>query len=337
LKVAAKADIPSVLYVGLGMSGGKVTGFSRPGVYFIQSMDNVEAVEAGMRMINAKKRMSQTRLLSIADTKTSREVTEPFFGITVQILPVDRYTELAAKMPLNDSARQFIGQVTRFAKKSRTINRQAMENAARAHSAVTQLLKDEKADGLAINCPRLGLFKPCLSFATLNSQLIPAACENDLAALCTQLLGQLLTGRPGFQHNPAVDTEKNLYYASHCTCPPNMHGPEGKQLPYVLRRYPHANEGSCAIQVFWKTRDPVTMAHYYPGKKPSLDVYSGRVVISHPSPPATGCATNVQVEITDRAEADMVKGHHNILFCGDFARRFRMFAQMHKLPLTDID
>ena len=84
---------------------------------------------------------------------------------------------------------------------------EALENAARAHLRPQKLLADEQADGLTMNCLRRGMLKPCMSFATLNSQLIPAACENDLPAVYTQLLGQLLTGRPGFQHNPCYETE----------------------------------------------------------------------------------------------------------------------------------
>jgi hypothetical protein len=52
-------------------------------------------------------------------------------------------------------------------------------------------------------------------------------------------------------------------------------------------------------------------------------------------PPAAGCATNVEIEITDRPDACMVKGHHNLLFCGDFARQFRLFAQLYKMDLAD--
>ena len=34
----------------------------------------------------------------------------------------------------------------------------------------------------------------------------------------------------------------------------------------MLRRFAHTNEGSCAIQVFWKADDPVTMVRYYGGE-----------------------------------------------------------------------
>ena len=52
-------------------------------------------------------------------------------------------------------------------------------------------------------------------------------------------------------------------------------------------------------------------------------------------PPAAGCTTNVEIEVADRADACMVRGHHNLLFCGDFARQFRLFAQLHKLRLAE--
>ena len=171
------------------------------------------------------------------------------------------------------------------------------------------------------------------------------------------LLGKHLIGRPGFIHNLCYDTEHNNYLASHCTCAAKAYGPDGKQLPYLLRRFAHTNEGSCAIQVFWPEEDPVTVVQYYPkqtlslhpnkpagmwmgqatNKAPTLDVYAGTVVKSHPMPPIGGCTTNVEIDITDRDDAcDVFGGRaHNVLFCGDYARQFRLFAQLYKMGLAD--
>ena len=334
LGTAEKAGIPAVFFIGLGVKHGSIQQYRRPGIYFIQSLDNLEAIENGVRMINTKKLMSQSRLLSITEAKEPREGVESFFGVTVRVIPFSRYAERFEKIAIDDKARQLIEQFTGAATEIRRVGQEALENAARAHFALKQLLEEEQADGLTMNCLRRGMLKPCMSFSTLNNQLIPAACENDFPAVYTQLLGQLLTGRPGFQHNPCFDTERNTYYGSHCTCATRMYGPEGKQLPYLLRRFAHTNEGSCAIQVFWKPDDPVAMVRYHPGKEPALDVYEGRVVASHPMPPAAGCTTNVEIEITDRDDACSVQGHHNLLFCGDLARRFRQFAQLYKMRLV---
>jgi len=335
LTAADKGGIPAIFYISLGVKHGQVKQYRRPGLYFIQSLDNMEAIERGLRMIHAKKRMSQSTLLSITEAPEVREGVEPFFGTKVRVIPFARYADEFKQVAIDAAARQFIAQFTGGASEIRGVSVEAQENAARAHFALRKLLVDEQADGVTMNCLRRGMLKPCVSFATLNSQLIPAACENDFPAVYTQLLGQLLTGRPGFQHNPCYDTERNHYYASHCTCPTKLYGPEGDGLPYLLRRFAHTNEGSCAVQVFWREGDPVTMVRYYAGQPPALDVYAGEVVCSHAMPPAAGCTTNVEIKLADRDDACQVTGHHNLLFCGDFARQFRLFAQLYRMKLVE--
>ncbi len=335
LAAAEKLNLPVIFYIGLGVKHGPITAYRRPGVYFIESLENLGAIESGMRMINTRKYLRQSLILSINEAEKPREATEPFLGVKVRVIPFSRYAERFDKVELTTADQNLMKEFTRKATENRGVTEEGFQNALRAHLALRALLRDEKADGLTMNCLRRGMLKPCVSFMLLNNSLTPAICENDLPAAYTQLLGQYLIGRPGFQHNPAYETEKNHYYASHCTCPTKVYGPDGAELPYLVRRYAHSNEGSCAVQIFWKRSDPVTMVRYYPGEKPALDVYAGRVVVSHPMPPAGGCTTNVEVEITDRTDAGMVKGHHNLLFCGDFARQFRLFAQLYKMELAE--
>lgn len=331
---AEKAGIPVIFYIGLGVKHGSVTPYRKSGMYLIQSLDNMEAIESGLRMIHAKKRLGESVLLSINEAEKVREGKEAFVGTTVRVIPFARYAKAFHAAKIDPAGIRWIDAIAKQATEKRGLTRESLHNAARAHLALKQLLTEEHADGLTMNCLKRGMLKPCVSFSALNDELIPAACENDLPAVYTQLLGQLLVGRPGFQHNPCYETERNHYYASHCTCPTKVYGPAGPSLPYLLRRFAHTNEGSTAIQVFWKEGDPVTMVRYYPGKAPALDVYAGKVVKSHPMPPAAGCTTNVEIAVTDRPDACMVRGHHNLLFVGDFARRFRLFANLHKIRLA---
>jgi hypothetical protein len=338
LEVAEELDIPTIFYVGLGVVHQLQLRpqWRRPGVYFIESLDNLAAIESGVRMIHARRRMAQSLLLSITEAPEPREGVEPFWGTRVRVVPFERYAEAFHAAPIDADTRNWIDSWVRGAREVRWINQdQSMEAAARAHWALKRLLAEHDADGLTMNCLRRGMLKPCIGFAELNGQLIPAACENDLPALYTYLLGTLLTGRAGFQGNPAYETERNHFYLSHCTCPVKLHGPEEPASPYLLTRFAHSNEGSCANQVFWPQGEPVTMVRYYPGDPPALDVYAGKVVKSHPMPPAAGCTTNVELHITDRPDVFQVKGHHNVLFAGDFARRFRQFANLYKMRLAD--
>ena len=333
LAAAEKLKVPAIFYIGLGVKHGPVRQYRRPGVYFIQSLDNFNALQFGLRMINTRKLMGQSRILSISEAKNSTEATEGFFGTKIRVVPFAEYAAEFKKVAIDAEARQFIAAFTGGAREIRRVTQEALENAARAHFALKKLLADHQADGLTMNCLRRGMLKPCISFSAFNSELVPAACENDVPAALTQLWGQLLIGRPGFQHNPAFETERNHYFGSHCTCPTRSEGPDGPTLPFLLRRFAHTNEGSCAIQVFWKEGAPVTIARYYPGKTPMLDVYAGKVFRSHAMPPVGGCTTNVEIEITDRVDACMVGGHHNLIFSGDFARQFKLFAQLYDLRL----
>ena len=217
LQSAEELGLPTVFFIGLGVKHGAVGQYRRPGVYFIQSLDNLDAIEYGVRMINTRKLLGQSKLLSITEAPEPREGIEKFFGITVRVIPFEHYAKQFADVKLGSEAADLITSFKGGAGEIRGVTQEAFENAARAHFALKKMLADEGADGLTMNCLRRGMLKPCMSFATLNGQLIPAACENDFGAVYTQLIGQLLTGRPGFQANPCYDTETNHYYESHCT------------------------------------------------------------------------------------------------------------------------
>jgi len=333
LKAAEAAGIPTVFYIGLGVKHGSVARYRREGLYFIQSLDNFEAIEYGMRMINTRKLLGQSRLLSITNVRNVSEKTEAFLGIKVRTVPSAMYAEEFKKVKMDGEAAKLIQSFTGHAKEVR-VTRDALENAARAHLALKKMISEHDADGVTMTCLRAGMLKPCVSFAMLNGRLFPAACENDINAAYGLFLGEALTGRGGFQHNPAFETERNHYFGSHCTCAPRLHGPDGPVSRHILRKFLHSNEGSCAVQTFWKANEPVTMIHYYTGQPASLDVYAGKVYKSHNMPPVGGCTTNVEIELTDRTDACAVKGHHNILFCGDFSRKFRLFANLYKMKLV---
>ncbi len=134
LAAADKAEIPAIFYIGLGVKHGQVKQYRRPGLYFIQSLENLEAIERGLRMIHAKKRMGQSTLLSITEAAEGREGVEPFLGTTVRVIPFSRYADEFQRVAIDDAARQFIAQVTGGASEIRGMTGEAHENAARRTS-----------------------------------------------------------------------------------------------------------------------------------------------------------------------------------------------------------
>ena len=325
--------IPTVIYSCLGVKHGSIKGYQRPGVYFIQALDDLGAIEYGLRMIATKKRMAQSRILSIGRTARDDYVV-PDLGTEVRVRTIQRFVEEVDRTEVTDEVRALARSYMRGAKEIVEPREPEIVTAARVHFANRRLLAAEQADAIMIDCLRRGLYMPCMSFMTLRDQGIAAGCENDLSATLTLMLAQLLFDRPGFQGNPGYETERNHYFHSHCTSASKLFGVDAPAESYLLRDYPHTNDPTCCPQVLWRPGEDVTMAHYLGGKPPKMLVYSGKVVAWHAMPPVGGCRTNVEITINELRDAADVKGHHNVLFYGDHARRLRAFARLYGITVV---
>jgi hypothetical protein len=222
-------------------------------------------------------------------------------------------------------------QVKRQARHVTDLAEVAFVDGARSHATVLSLMERYEADAITIECLFLKHRKPCLSFALNNGNLVPCGCENHLDATLSLMLGSACFGRGGFQHNPDYDMEQNLYFASHCTCTTQLHGPKAKPAVYDLRPFFHQMPKSMALDVQWPAGEAVTLFKYQTAKK-QAEAWRGKVVCSPASPPTGGCATRVLVKLEDVADVCSVyPGPHPILYCGDFARHAQTFGKLYSL------
>jgi L-fucose isomerase-like protein len=174
---------------------------------------------------------------------------------------------------------------------------------------------------------------PCMSFMTLRDQGFPAGCQSDLSAALTLMLVEYLFDKPGFQQNASMDTEANLYFGAHCTCPAYMGGRGAKPEPYILRNHAEAGWG-CVPRVLLKEGQRVTMAQYRPTDQPDLLVYAGEVVRCPETPPVGGCRTNALIRFDGVTDACTVKGMHQVVFYGDYAGQLKDFCQLYGIPVV---
>jgi L-fucose isomerase-like protein len=151
------------------------------------------------------------------------------------------------------------------------------------------------------------------------------------------MLLQYLFDRPGFQHNPTVDTESNQYFCAHCTSPTRMKGPGLTPEPYMLMSHAEAGWGCVPRVLFTPGRD-VTIAKYLSTKAdaetPQMLVYSGQVVECPPVPQAGGCRTNVKTTIKELDDVAELKGHHLVMVYGDYAKALRRFCRMYGIEVV---
>ena len=104
--------------------------------------------------------------------------------------------------------------------------REAIPDAIRIYNALKTLVETHDLDALTIRCfDLLGTVHNtgCYALARLNSEGLPSSCEGDVPALLSMMVAQALTGRTGFQANPArIDVQTGEMLFAHCTIPFNI-------------------------------------------------------------------------------------------------------------------
>ena len=329
-------DGPIILYHPLGANHQLPPERFRTekGLQYIHSIEHWDALERGLRAVHAKTRMAQSRLLRVSG-RLEKEADDhvEFFDLPVHGVPAGYFNDLYDATEITPEMTRLAAAVRRWADNVTGLEKNAFLDAVRAHAAVLALMDKYDADAITIECLFLKHRKPCLSFSINNGALVPCGCENDLNASLSLMLGANLFGRGGFQHNPEFDTEENLYFASHCTCTTKLHGPDAKDAPYALRPFFHQMPKTLALDVDWPAGERITLAKYHRDEN-RLDAWCGDIIDSPQCPPSGGCATRVLARMDNVDDiCSIYPGPHPVVWCGDFGRHAKTFAQLYQLEI----
>lgn len=332
-RIVKETGLPTVAMATIGVLLNPHVNelYRTPGVYVISSLDDFEAIEYGMRMIRTAQWMRTSRILSVTGNET-KETTVVRLGTQIRVIPMQRYADAYRATEKTADVQALARSYLANAKKRVEPSEADVLEAARIHIATQRILADEQADAIMIQClqgiQEKHIPPPCMSFMSLRDEGVVAGCQNDLNSTLSMMLVQQLFDKPGFQQNASCNTEQNLYYGAHCTCPSKLSGPGGPAEPYILRNHAEAAVG-CVPQVLWPKGQAVTMAHYVSGKEPQMMIYSGKVVRCYDMPPAGGCRTNVEITINEVDDICDVKGMHQTIFYGSYAKQLRRFCQLY--------
>jgi len=337
-RIVEETKIPTVVLATLGvLLVGHVRQLHRkPGVYMISSLDNLDAVEQGMRMIRAASWMKQSCILNIARS-AGADRTVAHLGTKVRTVAntgfIEEFKQTKATREVKRLAAAYHDNATKVVQP----NEGDILDAARACFALKRVVEAEKADAVMMDClPGLKHphqhVPPCMGFMSLRDEGIPAGCESDLDATLTMMLFQYLFDKPGFQHNPTVETEKNHYFCAHCTSASKMNGPGTAPEPYMLMSHAEAGWG-CVPRVLFTPGQEVTIAKYLSvrsdSETPQMLVYSGELVGCPGVPPTGGCRTNAETTINELDDVADLKGHHLIMAYGEHAKSLRRFCRLY--------
>lgn len=342
VRIVDELDLPAVILAPMGVLLVPHVRqlHRRTGVYLINSSNDLAAVSRGIKMIRTACRMRESLIVNITGTKVIEQKV-PKLGTRVRTIPHERFYEAYRGIDLTEGVRQLAAQYLDGAQQVVEPSEKDILDAARTYFAFRAIIETEQADAVMMNClPGLKRphqhVPPCMGFMSLRDEGVPMGCESDLDATLTMMLLQELFDRPGFQHNPSADTEKNRYFGAHCTSASRMRGFGEGGEPYILRNHAEAGWG-CVPRVLMTPGEDVTIAKYLSSKldeKAQMLVYSGTIVGCPPIPPTGGCRTNVETTLNELDDVCDLKGHHLCLVYGNHSRELRRFCRLYGIEVV---
>jgi hypothetical protein len=336
-QTVAAAGVPLIVFAPVGTAfTGHVREFSRrQGVYVISSLD-VGGLGFGLRMLRAKRRFEATRVLWIRDNARHEEVLERL-GTKVRSLPRRCFNERFDRTPETAEVRSVAKRMRRVAKRVVEPAEQDLRNAARTLVTAKELLQEEGANALSMDClgmvgSRLVPTPPCMAWSILQDVGVTAGCEADLFGAVSLLFTSYLFDKPGFINDPVPETRRNLLIASHCTCGTRLRGFAEDPVPVILRSHSESDKG-VSMQVLWPKGEPVTLVRFNGPHDLILD--SGVVEENVDTPPAGGCRTSFEIRMDGVRDARDVEGFHQVVFLGNHRREVEAFAQLYGITVRN--
>lgn len=331
----AEMGIPTIIFAPIGAAfTTNVQPLARkPGVFIVSSLD-FDAVKYGLQMVKAAKQMRESRLIVLQGNQEKESRVENL-GTTLRTLPVQTFVQLYRETAVTDDVEKIAKYYTSRAKKVVEPSWEDMLNAVKTYVVARNILEKENADGITMDClgpaSRREIPVPCLAWARLNDEGIPAGCEADLYPTLTLMLVRYLFEKPGFQQDPVPETVQSTLIGSHCVCATKLDGLSESPAAFNIRS--HHSDTGVTVRPIWREGQRITIAQFTGPNK--MLISAGTVVENLNSPPVGGCRTVVNVKVDGVSDVTQYPGFHQIFFYGDHARNLKDYCQLFGIEVVE--
>jgi hypothetical protein len=199
------------------------------------------------------KRLKESRFLIVGAGKPAGQE-QDFLGAKGIYVGFDELKALYDKVD-RDEAAEWARRWSGRAEKVVEATPEWIQNAGAVYLASRELLKKHGADSVTMNC--LGGFNagqlpayPCLGFMQMLDDGGQGVCEAMPDDTVSMLMARILTGRPGYVSDPALDTSKNQIVYAHCMAMTRVFGPQGAANRFRIRTLHNRDPRGCCAQSF---------------------------------------------------------------------------------------
>lgn len=330
-KIAQATSVPVLVFAPVGTAfTGHIDQASRMKRVHVISTLEWSAVEDALKIVRAKRRFEETRVLWIHSDRTNETVLDRL-GVKVRAIPRDTFNKTFDQQLVTAEVRDVASDMRQKAQKIVEPTEEDIINSSRAYLTAKRLLAAEKANALSMDClgmvgSRLVPTPPCGAWTLLQDQGITAGCEADLYGALSLMLTSYLLDRPGYMNDPVPETHKNFLIASHCTSGTKLDGFDKPAAPYILRDHSESSLG-VSTQVLWPVDQPATLVRFNSPHEMIID--TGTVAGNVDTPPAGGCRTSVELRMDNIEDCRDVKGFHQVVVLGNHRRILETFCELY--------
>jgi L-fucose isomerase-like protein len=267
-------------------------------------------------------------MVSSASTDRYKPLTSAFtqqFGTSMGFLTYDDLKTLFDKAD-EGLAQKAAEEFARNALRVVEPKPQEIRDGLRFYLAMRNLLKQEKANAVTVDCfPGLLAHKlpayPCIAWSKLNDSGLYGVCEGDVPSTMTQLLVTSYARVPGFVSDPVFDLSHNEVIHAHCVAATKMGGLDGPSAPYLIRHHLETAEGA-VLQVLMPSGRQITVARFADPKKllvSTAEVTATSAEVSGNPDADFGCRSKIRTRVPDAQKwlENYSAGLHRVIFYGD--------------------
>lgn len=321
---------------------------------------NMDDLNEKIKIMNAIAKLKRTKILVFKNRwipPSYVDRVKRIFGVEIKQIGHKRLEDAYNSVKI-DEAEKLAKEVMKNAKKIIEPSKVDIIDAVRLYLAVKDILKEEKANAVTIDCLPGGVVPsdaipatPCMANSLLNDQGIVAACEADLDTMLTMLIFRYLTDRPSYMSDPVIAADKKEIIFSHCTSPTKMNGFSMTPENYILRS--HAESGDkVGLQVKMKVGQTVTIAELMStaradilGSEAYQEViaskkFCGYKMIAFESKiednleSERGCRTKIGVKTeAPQKFVNNFYGEHRVLAYGSHAKKLEIMSELLNIDL----
>lgn len=220
-------------------------------------------------------------------------------------------------------------------------NPEAIRESGAVYLAMLKMLEKYSTDTITMDC--LGGFAagklpayPCLGFMQILNDGGQGVCEGMPNDTISMLMARILTGRPGFVSDPALDTSKNQIVYAHCVGTTKVFGPNGDTNPYRIRTLHNRDpRGACSESLM--PGDYMTTSFRVNVEHKQLVLHQAKAIGTLDS--EHGCRTKLLAEVSGDIEKLFYQwdqfGWHRITVYGDVKEPLKEFGQALDLQIIE--